>query len=66
MKFDEKAAAYDEMVESEFGMQDEVLECEVWKELKTKEKGDAMQGLVGNTARTTRGARAHEAQLQEE
>jgi hypothetical protein len=36
-KFDGKAAAYDEMVESEFGMQDEMLECEVWSELKKKE-----------------------------
>ena len=37
VKFDGKAAAYDEMVESEFGMQDEMLECEVWSELKKKE-----------------------------
>jgi hypothetical protein len=38
VKFDGKAAAYDEMVESEFGMQKEMLECEVRSELKTTPK----------------------------
>jgi hypothetical protein len=38
VKFDEKAARYDEMLESEFGTQNEMLECEVRSELKTKQK----------------------------
>jgi hypothetical protein len=36
VKFDGKAAAYDELMESEFGMKDEMLECEVWNELRCR------------------------------
>ena len=44
MKFDEKAARYDEMLESEFGTQNVMLECEVLNELMTEEIGADADG----------------------